>query len=453
MTSGTGDVASRSRANHLFSLRCSIHFVAIRSGVWLRFAVGFGWRWRRMRIFPLGKPLQATRGQLSDGVSCGWSWSGGGKQVLTGLGCQVGFKKLAEAKKSFPRRNQRHMKPSCLSPAKRFLPAVPLALVAVLLLCLAVGCGSSSSPAVSSPDRVVDAENPLQVTATVAMVADLVRNVGGERTEVNQLCGSGVDPHLYKVTRDDVLAMRSSDMVFYSGLMLEGKMADALVKEARKRPVIAVTENVPEELLLEPDDFAGHYDPHLWMDVSAWSQCVDVIADELCEFDPEGESIYRRNAESYKRQLSALHQYGQASLATIPKTSRLMVTSHDAFNYFGRAYGLEVTGVQGVSTESEAGLQWINQLVSMIVDRDVKAVFVESSVASDNVEALVEGARAKGHEVKIADKELFSDAMGAPGTYEGTYIGMLDHNITVVTRALGGQANQAGLNGQLQTKP
>lgn len=345
------------------------------------------------------------------------------------------------------------MNPFGLSLTKRFNSAMLLALIGAFLLCLASGCGSSGSPTGSTKERVIDAENPLQVTATVAMVADLVRNVGGERTEVNQLCGSGVDPHLYKVTRDDVLAMRSSDMIFYCGLMLEGKMGDALVKEARNRPVIAVTENVPESLLLEPEDFAGHYDPHLWMDVSAWMQCVDVISKELSEFDPEGESYYRENARRYKQQLDALHAYGMKSLATVPETSRLMVTSHDAFNYFGRAYGLEVTGVQGISTESEAGLQWINQLVAMLVERDVKAVFVESSVASDNVEALVEGAQAKGHEVKIADKELFSDAMGSPGTYEGTYIGMLDHNITVVTRALGGEADEAGLNGKLETKP
>jgi len=281
------------------------------------------------------------------------------------------------------------------------------------------------------------------------MVADLVRNVGGDRVEVKQICGSGVDPHLYKVTRDDVQAMRSADMVFYSGLMLEGKMSDTLVKQARNRPVIAVTEAIDKSWLLEPEEFAGHYDPHVWMDVSAWARCVDVVAKELSKYDPEGETVYRTNAEAYQRQLAALHAYGKEKIASIPEASRLLVTSHDAFNYFGRAYGLEVLGVQGISTESEAGLQRINQLVQLLAERKVQSVFVESSVSSANVEALVEGARSNGHDVSIAAEELFSDAMGQPGTYRGTYIGMLDHNITVVVRGLGGDAPAGGLNGQL----
>jgi manganese/zinc/iron transport system substrate-binding protein len=321
---------------------------------------------------------------------------------------------------------------------------------------LILGCnGDRSESGADAPSadmtvqRAVSAESPLRVTATVGMVADLVRNVGGDRVVVTQICGSGVDPHLYKVTRDDVRALRNADLVFYCGLMLEGKMSDTLVKEARTRPVVAVTEALDESTLLEPDDFGGHFDPHVWMDVSAWSKCVDVIADELSRFDAAGESIYRENAKAYQAALTKLHAYGEQAIASIPAGSRILVTSHDAFNYFGRAYGLEVLGVQGISTESEAGLQRINGLVNLLVEKNVKAVFIESSVSSDNIEALVEGARAQGHEVKIGDQELFSDAMGEPGTYEGTYIGMLDHNITVVARGLGGDAPEAGLNGKL----
>jgi manganese/zinc/iron transport system substrate-binding protein len=298
--------------------------------------------------------------------------------------------------------------------------------------------------------RVVTKENPIQVTATVGMVADLVRSVGGERVSVTQICGSGVDPHLYKVTRDDVQLVRKADIVFYSGLMLEGKMSDTLVKEARSRPVIAVTEAIEESLLLEPEDFAGHFDPHVWMDVSVWSKCVDVIVAELTSFDPAGNEFYKSNAAAYQEELKKLHEYGQRAIASIPEGSRVLVTSHDAFNYFGRAYGLEVLGVQGISTESEAGLRRINDMVNLLVDRKIRSVFIESSVSSDNIEALVEGAKSKGSIVAIGDKELFSDAMGESGTYEGTYIGMLDHNITQVTRGLGGNAPPGGLNGKLK---
>jgi manganese/zinc/iron transport system substrate-binding protein len=280
------------------------------------------------------------------------------------------------------------------------------------------------------------------------MVADIVRNVGGDHVAVSQIMGAGVDPHLYKVTRDDVQAIMTGDIVFYSGLMLEGKMIDTLVKVSRSKPVYAVTEMIEEQFLLEPADFAGHYDPHVWMDVSAWTKCVDVVANALCEFDPTHAADYRSNAESYRKQLLELHEYGRSAIATIPEKSRVLITSHDAFNYFGRAYGLEVQGVQGLSTESEAGLQRVNELVDLIVDKQVKAVFVESSVPRKNIEAIANGARSRGHEVAIGG-ELYSDAMGDEGTYEGTYLGMLDHNITLTTRALGGDAPAKGHFGKL----
>lgn len=288
----------------------------------------------------------------------------------------------------------------------------------------------------------------VQAVATVGMVADLVRHVGGDHVDVTQIMGAGVDPHLYKATRDDVATIMAADIVFYSGLMLEGKMSDTLVTIGRRKPVYAVTELIPQDSLLEPDDFSGHYDPHVWMDVAAWSRCVDAVAAALSEFDPEHAEEYASNAREYRERLQRLHEYGQTSLGSIPESSRVLITSHDAFNYFGRAYGLTVLGVQGLSTESEAGLQRINELVDLLVDRKIQAVFVESSVPRKNIEALVDGARSRGHDVRIGG-ELYSDAMGAPGTYEGTYEGMLDHNITVVTRSLGGDAPAGGLNGQL----
>jgi manganese/zinc/iron transport system substrate-binding protein len=284
--------------------------------------------------------------------------------------------------------------------------------------------------------------------ATVGMVADVVRSVGGEHVDVTQIMGSGVDPHLYKATRDDVQAIMNGDIVFYSGLMLEGKMIDSLIKVARSKPVYAVTELIEETNLLEPEDFQGHYDPHVWMDVSAWSKCVGAAGKALSEFDPKNAESYRAKAAAYTEQLEKLHEYGVKSIGSVPKESRVLITSHDAFNYFGRAYGLEVQGVQGISTESEAGLQRINDLVDLLVKKNVKAVFVESSVPRKNIEALVDGAKSRGHEVAIGG-ELFSDAMGQAGTYEGTYVGMLDHNITLVTRALGGDAPERGMQGKL----
>jgi manganese/zinc/iron transport system substrate-binding protein len=263
-----------------------------------------------------------------------------------------------------------------------------------------------------------------------------------------QICGAGVDPHLYKVTRDDVKTLNSGDMIFYSGLMLEGKMSDTLIRMARSKPVVAVTEQLDESMLLEPAELEGHYDPHVWMDVSAWANCVTVVARTLSEFDPDHAEQYQANAKDYSERLVELHQYGLKCISSIPEESRVLVTSHDAFNYMGRAYGLNVQGVQGISTESEAGLQRVNDLVQMLVDKKVGAVFVESSVSTRSIDALVEGAKAKGHNVAIGG-ELFSDAMGEDGSYEGTYIGMLDHNITLVTRALGGEAPEKGLHGRL----
>lgn len=321
----------------------------------------------------------------------------------------------------------------------------------LLIWIAAVGCSQNASTTPQSASPSTGAGGPIAAVATVGMVADLVRNVGGRHVTVTQIMGAGVDPHLYKPTRDDVQTIMQGNIVFYSGLMLEGKMTDTLIKVARNKPVIAVTEGLEPGQLLEPEEMQGHYDPHVWMDVAAWSLCVDVVADALCEFDAGHAETYRANADDYKRQLDDLQRYAVESLGSVPKDRRVLVTSHDAFNYFGRAYGLEVLGVQGLSTESEAGLQRINQLVDLLVDRQVQSVFVESSVPRKNIDSLVEGARSRGHAVSIGG-ELYSDAMGPDGSYEGTYIGMLDHNTTLVTRGLGGQAPELGMQGKLSSK-
>ncbi len=296
------------------------------------------------------------------------------------------------------------------------------------------------------------AETTLSVIATTGMIGDVVRNVAGERAEVRQLMGAGVDPHLYKATRSDIAGMLRADVVFYNGLLLEGKMTDALVRVATAgKPVFAVTELIDQEYLLEPPEFEGLQDPHVWMDPSAWKKAVEVIRDRLAEVDPEYASQYEDNAKVYLSELDKLDAYAEASLKSIPDSQRLLVTAHDAFNYFGQRYAFEVMGIQGMSTESEAGVKRIEELVNVLVERDVPAVFVESTIPDRNVRALIAGASARGHEVVIGG-ELFSDAMGAPGSYEGTYLGMIDHNVTTLVRALGGDAPERGLNGKLAAR-
>jgi manganese/zinc/iron transport system substrate-binding protein len=288
---------------------------------------------------------------------------------------------------------------------------------------------------------------PIKVAATVGMVGDIVKEVAGERAEVTTIIGAGVDPHVYNPTRGDVTALLRSDMIFYSGLLLEGQMGDVLEKVSRKRPVIAVTERLKTDYLIH-DDTTNHNDPHVWMDVSGWIKAVDVVSAALEAFDPPNEGTYRKNASRYLEQLQALDAYAKTAIAAIPDQQRILITAHDAFSYMGRAYGLAVMGIQGLSTESEAGLKDINRIVDMLVEKKIPAVFVETSVSDKNVKALVEGAASRGHTVVIGG-ELFSDAMGPPGTYEGTYIGMIDHNVTIISRALGGEPPPRGMNDRL----
>lgn len=292
---------------------------------------------------------------------------------------------------------------------------------------------------------------PLDVLSTTAMVGDVVREIGGERLRVAVLMGPGVDPHLYKPTREDMARMLRSDIIFYSGLQLEGKMSDAFVRVARAgRPVYAVTELLPEQELIAAE--GGHHDPHVWMDPRAWSGAAILIADSLARHDSVGAVTYRRNLDNLRARLAALDAYAARVIGSIPEERRVLVTAHDAFNYFARRYAMQVEGIQGLSTESEAGVRRMQELVELLVTRRIPVVFVESSVPERNVRALVEGAAARGHEVRIGGS-LFSDAMGDPGTYEGTYIGMIDHNVTIIARGLGGDAPARGFQNRLAPGP
>lgn len=289
---------------------------------------------------------------------------------------------------------------------------------------------------------------PLRVVTTIAQIADLAARIAGERAEVRALVGEGSDPHTYRQTRADVQALRRADLVLANGLHLEAQLLDLLDALARDKPVVRLAERLPRERLLAHPDFAGKFDPHVWMDVALWRELVAVGRDELVRLDPPGAAGYGERAAAYAAELQALERYVWAVLGSVPSERRVLITAHDAFGYFGRAYGFEVLGIQGLSTESEAGLAQIERLVRLIVERRIGAVFVETSVAERNVQALVEGAAARGHRVRIGGR-LFSDAMGAPGSYEGTYVGMIDHNATVIARALGGEAPPRGMHGRL----
>ena len=280
------------------------------------------------------------------------------------------------------------------------------------------------------------AATTVKVTATVTMVADLVRKVGGDRVVVETLMGPGVDPHLYKAAASDVTKLQQADIIFYSGLLLEGKMQDIFTNLARsKRQVYPVTEAIPLDRLLEPPEFAGHYDPHVWFDVTLWKLCLDPVVKGLSEADPAGKAIYEQRAVEARTRLDELHAWALKKAQELPAERRILVTSHDAYNYFGRAYGFQVIGLQGISTVSEAGLADMAKLSDFIKQKSIKAVFVESSVPHNTIERISKDTGAK------IGGELFSDAMGTAGQMEngydlGTYEGMIKHNLSTIVDAL-----------------
>lgn len=317
-----------------------------------------------------------------------------------------------------------------------------IALGVCVLLLPACGGQEGTSQTATAGDR-------LAVVATIGMIGDIAQRVAGDRAEVSVLMGAGVDPHLYQPTRGDMQTLLASDVVFYNGLLLEGRMTDALVRTASAdRGVYAVTELIDPQYLVQPEDMEGKDDPHVWMDPTAWAKAVEVIRDRLIEHDPAGREQYTANAGSLLDEMAALDAYATMVLHSVPEGERVLVTAHDAFGYFGRRYGYEVLGIQGLSTESEAGVRDIERLVDLLVTRQVAAVFVESTVSDRNIKALIAGAAARGHTVTIGG-ELFSDAMGPAGAYEGTYVGMIDHNATTIARALGGEAPERGMQGKL----
>ncbi|NNF44929.1 MAG: zinc ABC transporter solute-binding protein [Phycisphaerales bacterium] len=328
----------------------------------------------------------------------------------------------------------------------RTRPLLAAGLLGSIIFALA-GCDRAPASAGSAPAPHAG-DGPYRIVCTVGMIADIVRAIAGDRAEVVNLIGEGVDPHLYLASRNDVVQLMNADVIFYNGLMLEGKMTDVLIKAARTgKPVHAVTEMLDDDRYVMNTE-QQHFDPHVWMDPRGWMKAVDAVALALADFDPPYAEMYVSNAMRYRAELERLDAYAREAFASVPEPQRVLVTAHDAFGYLGRAYDVTVRGIQGISTESDAGVRDVNELIDFIVTRRIPAVFVETSVTAENVEALVEGARHRGHEVVIGGS-LFSDAMGRAGTYEGTYIGMIDHNVTTIVRALGGSAPPGGMQGRL----
>lgn len=312
----------------------------------------------------------------------------------------------------------------------------------VILSCgLLAGCGGgNATTSETSSTSAFSGQTPggKRIVCTTGMVADLVRNVGrslieSRQLEVIQLMSDEVDPHLFKTSPGDIQLMKQADAIVYSGLHLEGKMGQVFENLARLRKVLAVTERIPQERILKIDEHFS--DPHVWFDVGLWSQGLVPVTGLLTEMFPDAKSDLERAAAGYRKQLEELDERCRSEIATIPASQRVLITAHDAFHYWGRAYGIEVKAIQGISTESEAGVRQINELVKFITERKIKAVFVETTVSDRAVLALIEGCSQSGHQIKIGGS-LYSDAMGKLNTPEGTYPGMVDHNLKTMVQAL-----------------
>lgn len=304
-----------------------------------------------------------------------------------------------------------------------------LALVASVL----VGCGGGGDETAGEKSS-----GRLAVVTTTMQTGDLVKRVGADRVDLQVLMGPGIDPHQYKASAGDVDRLGRADLIVYSGIHLEAKMGEVLERLDGRIATLAAAEAVPEKDLIVLD---RAHDPHVWFDIPLWRMALAAVTERLVELDPEHAAGYRERSAAYDRELTELHEYCRRQVANIPEAQRVLITAHDAFNYLGRAYGLEVRGLQGISTVAEAGTADVQDLAELIATRKIPAIFVESSVSPRAIEAVREAVRARGHDVRVGG-ELYSDAMGDEGTPEGTYVGMLRHNIDTIVAALSGQGVQ-----------
>ncbi|HEX2525594.1 MAG TPA: zinc ABC transporter substrate-binding protein [Geminicoccus sp.] len=286
-----------------------------------------------------------------------------------------------------------------------------------------------------------------KVVATTAMLGEPLRRITGDTLDWQILMGEGVDPHLFRPTRRDIASLAGADAIVVNGLHLEAKLTDTIERFSPAGGILVAGEHVPGDALLQ--DATGAVDPHVWMDPGIWPSALEGVLAKLASLQPDGADAWSQSSESFCKEAEVLTAWAIERVASIPPENRLLVTSHDAFGYFSRRLGLEVMAIQGISTESEAGLARIQDVVAALVERKVPAVFIESSVSERAMGAVIEGAAARGHHVSLGGT-LFADAMGQPGTHEGSWLGMIDHDVTTIVRALRGQAPERGFWGRLR---
>ncbi len=276
----------------------------------------------------------------------------------------------------------------------------------------------------------------LNVVTTTSMITDLAKNIGGDAIDVKGLMGSGVDPHLYKASEGDVTKLLNADIIFYNGLHLEGKLVEVFEKmESQDIKTIAIGESLDKSILIGSDYFASNYDPHVWFSVDNWKTITKFVIEQLSAIDQKNAETFKTNGKIYLTKLNELETKLESVISTLPKEKRILVTAHDAFSYFGKAYDFNVVGLQGLSTATEAGVQDVQKLANFIIEKEVKAIFVETSVPKRTIEALQAAVKSKDHEVSIGGT-LYSDALGNLGTVEGTYIGMFEYNVNTIINAL-----------------
>lgn len=303
-------------------------------------------------------------------------------------------------------------------------------LISALLLLIA-GCGGGQD------DSGAAGTGKIKITATTGQVADLARNIGGPLVEVTALMGSGIDPHLYKASARDVERLRGADLILYNGLHLEAKMGEVLERMGDK-PTLAVAETLDPSRLISPEEYTGSHDPHVWFDVALWAEAIPVVVEQISALAPQHAAEFQQRGDQYAARLAEMHAHALATLGQVPEQQRVMITAHDAFNYFGRAYGLEVRGLQGISTATEAGTRDVQDLAAFISENRIPALFVETSVSPRTINAVKEAVAARGFDVQIGG-EIYSDALGDAGTPAGTYLGMVRHNVDVIAAALQGR--------------
>lgn len=315
------------------------------------------------------------------------------------------------------------------SPFQRAKMTLGVLALIVLAACSKVEGSADQAKRPADDDRI-------QVVATIGMITDVVQEIGGDEVEVHGLMGPGVDPHLYKASQGDIQKLDDAEMIFYGGLHLEGKMTEILEKLEKHKPTVAVSKNIdPSQLRAGDKEQGTQHDPHIWFNVKYWITATETIRDTLAEYDPAHADTYKRNAEAYIAELTKLDDEVRTRIAEIPEAGRVLVTAHDAFGYFGDAYGIQVMGLQGISTAAEYGSKDVSELRDFLVEKRIKAVFVENSIPTKSMEAVIAGAKELGHEVKIGG-ELYSDSLGEPGSEADTYIKMVRHNVNTIVEAL-----------------